>query len=820
MSTGKPQQAAGQTDSSSDDLIAELARLMASDAKSEKAAPPPAAEPARPQATSPAPAVPNNEVRVPGTFRIPGMSEPPLDLAAPEAAATQSSAPSVPPMRPSDAPPATDAWQAQPAPQRVEPEMDDRPRVASPMPAFAHLATPSPAASKPILSPRVNIAVDPDKKGPGGAPVIEPFKFDFGVVGAAPAAAEPKVESPAAPVAAARPFRIPGDEMPASRPQMPSPALDDAGSEDRQDEPGPQPQANSADDGDDDPIAHLIAAELKSGAAPAEDTPPEAGFVLRPAAAVSRPVTTPVAPRPQPAPSAAPQAGPTSNPIASTFQPSRLQTAEPKPQPAPPRDSFAAGPAFGLGNRPTPQVDDHGVGTDPIDEIEDLIGEAVRVELSAPPRQAGSLSAAIPAAAPVTKPLSPVAQQAPVVPPLNSGFAPRRASIKPTDEEVHAAAEEAILAAAAATGAEVGRLRNVERDRSEKVQAEKRSTAPRKTMNMKPLVGLAVAGTLLLAAGFGLYWVLGMGHSDADAPVLAADTTPVKEAAPAVTTDSDAPRSVVMDEIAGVASDEGEQLVSRDQSTEEAVTAPNATDTEAGLANRKVRTVTVRPDGTIVTSDDAVAGTTQLPVDRPNVPAMPAATLNGSDLLQGTPGTETATTDPIGAMVAASDPTAAVPSATDPAALPTSTAVVDPNLVAPVPAPRIVNREAAAARQTTPQPTNPVNAVVNNGGQTVDLLGNSQQQAAPSQTSGAVDAPAYVQLSSQRSEAEAQAAAQNIINRYGALFGGQQLEIRRVDLGAKGIYYRVRLPANSLQDASQLCNSVKANGGDCFAVNG
>jgi hypothetical protein len=273
-----------------------------------------------------------------------------------------------------------------------------------------------------------------------------------------------------------------------------------------------------------------------------------------------------------------------------------------------------------------------------------------------------------------------------------------------------------------------------------------------------------------------------------------------------------------MDEIAGVATDEGEQLVSRDQSTDEPVTAPNATDTEAGLANRKVRTVTVRPDGTIVTSDDAVAGTTQLPVDRPNVPEMPAATLNGSDLLQGTPGTET-TTDPIGAMVAASDP-----SATAPTAVPASTAVIDPNLVAPTPAPRIVNRDAAAARQATAQPTSPVNAVVDNAGQTVDLLGNSQQaaapQAAPSQISGAVDAPAYVQLSSQRSEAEAQAAAQNIINRYGALFGGQQLEIRRVDLGAKGIYYRVRLPANSLQDASQLCNSVKANGGDCFAVNG
>ena len=41
--------------------------------------------------------------------------------------------------------------------------------------------------------------------------------------------------------------------------------------------------------------------------------------------------------------------------------------------------------------------------------------------------------------------------------------------------------------------------------------------------------------------------------------------------------------------------------------------AANAND---GLANRKVRTVTVRPDGTIVSSDDSVAGAAKLPVDR------------------------------------------------------------------------------------------------------------------------------------------------------------------------------------------------------------
>ncbi len=56
-----------------------------------------------------------------------------------------------------------------------------------------------------------------------------------------------------------------------------------------------------------------------------------------------------------------------------------------------------------------------------------------------------------------------------------------------------------------------------------------------------------------------------------------------------------------------------------------ALAADEAETTEGGLANRKVRTVTVRPDGTIVSGDDAVAGAEALPVDRPNVPAVAGA---------------------------------------------------------------------------------------------------------------------------------------------------------------------------------------------------
>jgi len=79
-------------------------------------------------------------------------------------------------------------------------------------------------------------------------------------------------------------------------------------------------------------------------------------------------------------------------------------------------------------------------------------------------------------------------------------------------------------------------------------------------------------------------------------------------------------------------------------------------------------------------------------------------------------------------------------------------------------------------------------------------------------------APAYAQLASLRSEEEARQAAQNLVTRFGPLFGGANMEVQRVDLGARGIYYRVRVPAASTSAASNICTNVIAAGGDCVAM--
>ena len=144
-------------------------------------------------------------------------------------------------------------------------------------------------------------------------------------------------------------------------------------------------------------------------------------------------------------------------------------------------------------------------------------------------------------------------------------------------------------------------------------------------------IGMGVAAVLLLAAGLGLYWVVNMGRvsTAGAAPELTADTTPVKvkPKAPAKVA-TDAAKSPVLAKMDGNTSTSSEQLVSTDQTNGGNVSrdvTPTAADSESGLANRKVRTVTVRPDGTIVSGDDALAGGEALPIDRPNVPSVPSA---------------------------------------------------------------------------------------------------------------------------------------------------------------------------------------------------
>jgi len=825
----------------SDDLIAELAKLMASNAQGGEpeakpalkmqplsegtvASPGPLRIPGMPSPTpaaAPAAAAPEVRQAAP-TIRIPGMSQPvaaaaepaimpPAPSAAPASHAeskpgTQFDFGKPPGVAPVLAPEPMTNWQQrevlkpapQPVPTPVEPVLSVPLRSAPVAPALA--SQPTIPAPSPIPAANPAAEVKP-------APSFKPVPMNRAEPSPAPA---PRVAPVAAPIVAA--------------PSMPSNAPSGDGF-DFDFGFGNEPPTSSGDDSKPghDPIADLIAAELDAG----EEYVPAPAPVR---AEAPRPAPTQPAPMP-PAPVpvrsfANPNQAPVLVAKPTGSRPAPMPAPRPAPQPQAQRaepDRFAVAPVFGLPGKSAAPAPVSRSEPDPMDEIESLIGEAVRVELS-------------PTEKTPTVTLAPPPPPNPVVPPLNTAFAPRRTELKDREPPMHSA-EAAILAAAAATGAQVDHLDGDDRRPAKPLKPVKRmQVKPPRSRGMsggaRQYIGMAVAGTLLLAAGLGLYWVLGMGRGDpSTAPVLTAEAGSAKQPAPVITlTEPTAPAATgLFNQLEGkVTPEPSETLVSRDETegaapTEVArVVGSEAEDTEGGLANRKVRTVTVRPDGTIVPGDEAVAGNEVLPVDRPSVPAIPGAEMQPSELLASAEQTASVEPDAIAAAIAGETPV---------------TAEVDPNAVSALVDTSTPGMAAAAAMPATIDATKVAPAPMARPTDRSTLVGGTNrpvelapaiEEAAPTQVASA-PAPAvsggdysgpYVQIAAQRSEAEAQATLANAQSRFGSLFGGAQPYIQRADLGQKGIYYRIRVPASSLQDASAICSSIKANGGDCMASGG
>jgi hypothetical protein len=77
-----------------------------------------------------------------------------------------------------------------------------------------------------------------------------------------------------------------------------------------------------------------------------------------------------------------------------------------------------------------------------------------------------------------------------------------------------------------------------------------------------------------------------------------------------------------------------------------------------------------------------------------------------------------------------------------------------------------------------------------------------------------------VQLSSQKTESEAQSSFRSLQAKFPNELGGRQPLIRRADLGSKGVFYRTMIgPFASAHEASQFCATYKAAGGQCVVPN-
>jgi hypothetical protein len=73
-----------------------------------------------------------------------------------------------------------------------------------------------------------------------------------------------------------------------------------------------------------------------------------------------------------------------------------------------------------------------------------------------------------------------------------------------------------------------------------------------------------------------------------------------------------------------------------------------------------------------------------------------------------------------------------------------------------------------------------------------------------------------VQVSSQKSESDAQASYKALQGRYPAVLGSHAPLIKRADLGDKGVFYRAMVgPFSTPEEASQFCGNLKTAGGQC-----
>ncbi len=366
---------------------------------------------------------------------------------------------------------------------------------------------------------------------------------------------------------------------------------------------------------------------------------------------------------------------------------------------------------------------------------------------------------------------------------------------------------------------------------------------------------IAVMLAVVAVGGAAVFLYSGDGSGNAPPPIIAADNGPTKVApdTPDVPAESDSQSKLIYDRVAGTGEANDTRLVTgqseignvpADDGVDEdnpisrviipggpgidSPTAPGAgetatsvpeipdapSDDQPGIGPRMVRTVVVKPDGTIVSSEatgvdedgNALPGTDEdasMAADDDLLPSPPRTEMDS--VLEG--GDLPVNPDPLG-NPGPQEPTtvAEAPPATEPVSEPDM-----PDLPTPQPEPP----PAAAAPEPAPQPPAaqpPAQVAARNGNGPIDLTPGTAPAAGSDQSGGGV----LVQVSAQRSEETATSAYRGLQQRFPNILGAFQPKIVRADLGERGVFYRVRIGPFSGADATRLCEDLKAAGGDCI----
>jgi len=368
-----------------------------------------------------------------------------------------------------------------------------------------------------------------------------------------------------------------------------------------------------------------------------------------------------------------------------------------------------------------------------------------------------------------------------------------------------------------------------------------------------------VAGVLAVVAvgGAAVFLFRGDGGAGSPPPIIAAEGGPTKVQPDAtdVAADTDSQSKLIYDRVNETGSADGTRLVTgepeigsipADDGTMSdnaisrviipggpGVDAPMADDGQDGgaaladagvpplpgeeaqseIGPRMVRTVVVKPDGTIISSE--ATGFDENGNALPGAPddSDPAST---DDLIPELPRSEMDTvldggslsvnTDPLSQPEPAPEPTATAEVA-QPEPLPSPAAPDVPDLPSPQP-------EAPVAVAPAPAPQPPQQVASRNADGPINLTPGTAPAGGPAPAAAA--GGVLVQVAAQRSEDAALASYRSLQQRYPSILGAFQPRIVRADLGEKGVYYRVRVGPFADGDAARLCNDLKSAGGDCI----
>ncbi|TPL75077.1 SPOR domain-containing protein [Mesorhizobium sp. B2-3-15] len=239
------------------------------------------------------------------------------------------------------------------------------------------------------------------------------------------------------------------------------------------------------------------------------------------------------------------------------------------------------------------------------------------------------------------------------------------------------------------------------------------------------------------------------------------------------------------------------------------------------VAPRKVRTMVVKSDGSLVAREDPAPAAPQVAAAEPTDPApqhvAPAAQANTDQTGADQTGADQTGADQTGTAQTGAGQTGTGQTGTDQTGTVAPAAAQADDEPALKPAAKPAKAEAKAQSANTPAKV--AIAPQRPSDQPVDVVGEVKpdQVASIDPASTATGSGSWsMQIASQPTVESAQSTYQDLQRRYGSVLSGRTANIVKAEIAGKGTFYRVRVPAQSRNDAINLCTSYKTAGGNCF----